>query len=415
MDSDKYTLADFIEYNDPDIFKKAGFFYDFVQDYKAKKCFTFFRTLLTSSGPHVTILDSDTGKEKEMIMFASNNYLGLASRPEVIAAGQEALQRFGSGLCGSPLLCGYSDIHRELERKLARFKGCEDAMIFPSGYTTNLGTITALLRKDDVIISDRLNHASIIDGALYSGAQFRTFGHNNLEKLERILKHSEDKGRLVVVEGVYSMDGDLSMLREIKELTDKYKARLMVDEAHATGILGEHGRGTVEYFHLEGKIDIVMGTFSKTLGSMGGFICSTKEVINYVRFYARPYFFSASLSPAIVASVSKGIDIIEEEPELREKLWNNINYMKENLLSLGFNIGNSHSAIIPIHIGEEVTLRKMTTEIHEQGIFLNSVHFPAVPQGQSCIRLSLIATLSKGDMDTTLNILEDLGRKYKII
>jgi glycine C-acetyltransferase len=415
MDSDKYSLADFIVYNDPDIFKKTEIFQEYADDYIEKKYFTYFRTLLTSCSPEVTILDRYTGKKKKMIMLASNNYLGISLHPEVIEAGKQALEQYGSGLCGSPLLCGYSDIHRELEAKLAAFKSCEDAMLFPTGFSTNIGVITALLRKDDAVISDRFNHASILDGALFSGAQFRSFGHNNLNKLESILKSCKDKGKLVIVEGVYSMDGDLSLLDDVHSLTRTYNARLMVDEAHATGILGDHGRGAVEYFKLEGDVDIVMGTFSKALGAMGGFVCSTKEVINYLRFYSRSYFFSASLSPVIVACVSKAIDVIKREPGLRQKLWDNIAYMKEKLTSLGFNIGHSHSAIIPIHIGEEMTLRKMATEIHEKGVFLNSVFYPAVPQGQSRIRVSLMNTLEQSHMDKALNVLEDVGKKYHII
>lgn len=415
MDSDKYSLADFIEYNDPDIFKKTEYFYEYAEDYIKKKYFTYFRTLLTSCNPEVTIFDRYTGKEKKMIMLASNNYLGLSSRPEVIAAGEDAFKQYGSGLCGSPLLCGYTALHRELEMKLAAFKSCEDALLFPTGFSTNIGVITALLRKDDIVISDRFNHASILDGALFSGAQFRSFRHNNIHKLEGILKNCKEKGTLVIVEGVYSMDGDLSPLDDIKKLTDEYNARLMVDEAHATGVVGEHGRGAIEHFQLEGEIDIVMGTFSKALGAMGGFVCSTKEVINYLRFYARSYLFSASLSPVIVACVSKAVDSLKNEPQLREILWKNINYMKEKLTSLGFNIGDSYSAIIPIHIGDEVTLRKMASEIHEKGIFLNSVFYPAVPQGQARIRLSLMTTLSRSHLDKALNVLEEVGKKYHVI
>jgi len=415
MDSDKYSLADFIEYNDIDIFAKTNLFYEYAQDYINKKYFTYFRTLLTHCSPRVKILDRYTGKEKEMIMLASNNYLGISHHPEIIKAGINAIEKYGSGLCGSPLLCGYSDLHRKLEEKLAEFKSCKAAMIFPAGFSTNLGTITALVRKNDVVISDRLNHASIIDGAIFSGALFRTFKHNDLNKLEHILKTYKDKGKLVIVEGVYSMDGDLSPLGDIKLLTDKYSARLMVDEAHATGVIGENGKGSIEHYNLEGKIDIVMGTFSKSLGAMGGFICSKKEVINYVRFYARSYLFSASLSPFIVACVSKALDIIKSEPQLREKLWDNINYMKKNLKSLGFNIGNTQSAIIPVHIGQDIALRKMTKDIHERGIFLNSIFYPAVPKNSSRIRLSLMASLSKEDLDTALTVLEDVGKNYGII
>jgi glycine C-acetyltransferase len=415
MDCDNYSLSDFIEFNDKDIFKKASVFFEYAQDYIAKKYFTYFRTMLGVCKPRVKILDRYTGKEKKMIMLASNNYLGLSSRPEVIEAGIDALRQYGSGLCGSPLLCGYSELHRRLEQKLAAFKSCEDAMLFPTGFSTNLGTITALLRKNDVVITDRLDHASIIDGALYSGASFRTFGHNDMEKLERILQTYKNEGKLVIVEGIYSMDGDLCRLPEIKKLTEKYESRLMVDEAHATGVLGKTGRGSIEHFDLEGRIDIVMGTFSKALGAMGGFICASKEVINYIRFYSRPYLFSASLSPVTVASVLKALEILASEPELIKKLWNNIDYMKSQLDSLGFNVGNSHSAIIPILIGDDMLLRKMAVDIHERGLFLNAIFYPAVPKGNSRLRLSIMATLTKADLDEALNILEDTGRKYGVL
>ena len=415
MDSDKYSMADFKEYDDIDIFKKTDYFYEYSKDYINKKYYTFFRTLLTQCSPRVLIKDRYSGKKKEMIMLASNNYLGITIHPKVIEAGGAALKKYGSGLCGSPLLCGYSQIHKDLEMKLAEFKSCEDAMIFPSGFATNLGTITALLRKNDVIILDRLNHASIIDGALFSGAQFRTFKHNDLDDLERILKACKDKGKMIIAEGVYSMDGDLSPLKGIKILANKYNARLMVDEAHATGVLGENGKGSVEFHDMEGTVDIIMGTFSKSLGAMGGFICSTKKVINYIRFYARSYFFSASLSPVVIACVKAAINIIKLEPELRIKLWSNIKYLKNNLKSLGFNIGNSNSAIIPIIIGDDILLRKMAVEIHEKGLFLNSVFFPAVQKDSARIRLSVMATLNKKDLDDALNILENVGRKNKII
>ncbi|MBN1696600.1 MAG: aminotransferase class I/II-fold pyridoxal phosphate-dependent enzyme [Spirochaetales bacterium] len=415
MNSDNYSLSDFIEYNDRDIFKKTSFFYEYARDYISKKYFTYFRTLLSDCSPRVKILDRYTGKEKEMIMLASNNYLGLSSRPEVIEAGIHALEQYGSGLCGSPLLCGYSALHRRLEEALAGFKSSEDAMLFPTGFSTNIGTLTALLRKNDVVITDRLDHASIIDGALFSGAVFRTFGHNDLEKCERILKTYDKEGKLVIIEGVYSMDGDISPLPEIKKLCDTYGARLMVDEAHATGVLGKTGRGSIEHFNLEGQIDIVMGTFSKALGAMGGFICASKEVINYIRFYARSYFFSASLSPVIVASVLKSLEILVSEPQLIQKLRDNIGYMKSRLLDLGFNIGHSSSAIIPIFIGDDILLRKMAVDIHERGLFLNAVFYPAVPKGNSRIRLSLMATHSKDDLDEALKILEEVGKKYGVL
>lgn len=331
MESDNYSLADFIEYNHPDIFKKTELFYEFYTDYKNKASFTFFRPLLTASGPKVTIRDNHTGKKKEMIMMASNNYLGLASRPEVIEAGKKALEKYGISLGGSPFLCGYSDLHEELEKKLAEFKNCEDTVIFPSGFATNVGTISSLARRNDIIFSDRLDHASIIDGSIFSGSKMRGFRHNDLCQLEKRLQKQQNSqgGKLIIVEGIYSMDGDLAPLDKIKKLATTYNARLMVDEAHATGVLGKNGKGAIEHFGLEGEIDLVIGTFSKTFGAQGGFVCTTKETATYIRCYGRPYLFSASLSPVIVASVLKSLEIIQNEPQLREKLWDNIRYMKK--------------------------------------------------------------------------------------
>ena len=417
MNSDDYSLGDFIVYNDPDIFAKARLFQEYSEDYIQKEYYTYFRPILGHCGPRVKIFDRYTNGEREMLMMASNNYLGLSHRPEVVEAGKKALEKYGSSLGGSPLLCGYSDLHHELEQQLAAFKHAEDALIFPSGFSTNLGTISALLRKDDVILSDRLDHASIIDGCLFSRAIFRSFGHNDLEKLEKLLQKYQDSGngRLVIVEGIYSMDGDLSHLDQIKALTDKYKARLMVDEAHATGVLGKTGAGSIEHFGLEGQIDLVIGTFSKTFGAMGGFVCASQEVINYIRFYARAYLFSASLSPVIVATVLKSLEILRAEPNLREKLWQNIHYMKNNLIRLGYNIGESESAIIPIMVGKDMTLRKMAAELHAKGLFINSVFYPAVPQDSARIRMSLMADHSQADMDEALDILEQTGKKFGII
>ncbi|MBN1411071.1 MAG: aminotransferase class I/II-fold pyridoxal phosphate-dependent enzyme [Spirochaetales bacterium] len=418
INSDDYSLIDFIEYADDNLFAKANLFYEYAEDYIDKKYFTFFRPMLTSCSPRVKIFDRYSGKPKDMIMMASNNYLNLSTHPDVIRAGKEALEKYGSGLCGSPILCGYSEIHRQLEEKLARFKSCEDCMIFPAGFSTNLGILTSLLRKNDVVITDRLDHASIMDGAIFSGAQFRNFSHNDTAKLERILRQYEKKektGKLIVVEGVYSMDGDIARLPAIKELASRYNARLMVDEAHATGVIGKTGKGSLEHHGLEGRIDIVMGTFSKALAGMGGFVCSGRKVINYIRFYARSYFFSASLSPVVAACVSKALDVIQAEPDRRERLFENIRYMVENLTKLGFNAGQTQSAIIPVFIGDDLVLRKMSRDIHKKGIFLNSIFFPAVPRDSSRIRLSLMADHSREDLDQTLNVLEKTARKYGVI
>ncbi len=417
MDSDRYSLADFIEFSDPDIFAKTRKFTEYSQDYISKGYFTYFRQNLGQCGPRVKVFDRFRNETRDMIMMASNNYLGLAQHPEVIEAGVEAIRKYGPGSNGSPVLCGYTDLHRELELKLAAMKNCEDALVFPAGFATNFGTITALARKNDFIAADHLDHASILDGCLASGAVFRSFRHNDAASLDDILKHYSPKvnGKLVIVEGVYSMDGDVADLPAILKVCREQGARLMVDEAHATGVLGKSGRGSIEHHNLEGQVDIVMGTFSKAIGVNGGFICSTREVVDYLRFYSRPYFFSTALSPVLAGSVLKVLELIEKGEDRRTALWENINYMRKNLKRLGFRVVEGHSAIIPILIGDDIKLRKMSAEIHEQGVFLNSVFYPAVPKNSSRIRMSLMATHSREDLDSTLSVLEQTGKKYGII
>jgi glycine C-acetyltransferase len=417
MDSDKYSLADFIEFNDEDIFAKTRKFAEYSTDYIDKGYYTYFRQNTGDCGARVKVIDHYSNETREMIMMASNNYLSLAQRPEVIEAGTAALKKYGAGSNGSPLLCGHTDIHRELELKLAKMKGCEDAMIFSSGFTTNIGAITALVRKDDFIVADRLDHASILDGCLATGAKFRTFRHNDADSLRQILSHYSPKvnGKLVIIEGVYSMDGDVADLPNILAACKDHGARLMIDEAHATGVLGKTGKGTLEHYGLDGQVDIVMGTFSKAIGVNGGFICSSKEVVDYLRFYSRSYFFSTALTPVNVACALKALELIEKGDDLRAALWDNIHYMTSNLKRLGFQVVEGQSAIIPIMIGDDVILRKMSAEIHKQGIFLNSVFYPAVPKNSSRIRMSLMASHSRTDLNKTLEVLETVGKKYGVI
>ena len=308
-------------------------------------------------------------------------------------------------------------LHRDLEHKLAVMKGCEDAIVFTSGYSSNVGCVSGLVRKDDVAVNDRLNHASIIDGCRLSGATFRAFRHNDPAGLERILADCdrEYQGKLVIVDGVYSMDGDIARLPELLPLCRKYGARLMIDEAHATGVIGAHGRGTPEHWGLEGQIDIVAGTLSKALGAVGGFICSTREVVHYLRFYARSYMFSTALPPATAASLMASIDVIHDEPELRERLWDHIKFLTDGLRGLGFDLGKAETAIIPIVVGDIEKLKPMSKEVHEAGLFINPVYYPAVPKKQDRLRISLMATLERKDLEYTLEVLERVGKKYGII
>jgi glycine C-acetyltransferase len=417
INSDNYTLADFIEIPDKDLFTKAKLFWEVTEDLTKKGFNTYRRPLISSCSNRVLVQDERTSKPREMIMMGSNNYLGLTSHPKVVKIAKETIEKYGVGAGSVPLLAGTYDLHRELELKLAKLKECEEAIIFSSGYVTNLGCIQALVKRGDVAIIDRLAHASIIDGCILSHGLFKTFKHSDVESLKRVLKgaNSQYNGKLIVVDGVYSMDGDIAPLPQIVEVAHRYGAKVMIDEAHATGVIGEKGRGTPSHFKIEGKVDIVAGTLSKALGGFGGFIASSKEVVNYLRYYTRSFFFSSNLPPAAAASVLAAIEVMESEPQLHQNLWKNIKYMKKNLKLLGFNIGNSESAIIPIIIGDDLTLRKMSKRIHEEGVYLNAIPYPAVPKGESRFRLSIMATHTQEDLDKTLEVLEKVGREFGIL
>ena len=417
FDSDNHNLSDFIELPDKDIFTKAIPCFEWFDDYSRKGYWTYGRPLSSSCGNRVVIYDERLGRRREMIMMGSNSYLGLTTHPKVVRAAAAAVKKYGAGSGGVPQLSGTFDLTKRLEKKLAQWKGCEDAIIFPAGYSANVGTISALVRRDDAVIIDHLAHASLIDGCTLSKGHMEVFRHNDAADLENILKKCDRDyaGKLVIVDSVYSMDGDIAPLPQIRKVAHAYGARLMVDEAHASGVIGKRGRGIADHFNMEGEIDIVAGTLSKALGGVGGFVASRKEVVNYLRYYARSYFFSTSLPPSVLASVSAAIDVIEEEPHLRQRLWHNIRYVKERLVSSGFNIGNTESAIIPIIIGDEMILRKMSKRIHEEGIYLNPVPYPAVPRGKCRFRLSLMATHTKDDLDRTLEVLEKAGREFGVI
>ncbi len=417
MDLTDQNLSHFMELPDRDIFAKTRPFMDFMNALKKEEYFHWHRILTSPSEHRVKIHDIYTGEIREMVMMTSNNYLGLTTHPRVVEAGLKAQERYGAGAGSVPLLGASLDLHRELEQRLAKIKGCEDAIIFTSGYSSNVGCVSALVRHGDVAINDRLNHASILDGCKLSGGMLRAFKHNNMESLERVLTECDNEfnGKLVIVDGVFSMDGDITPLPDVLRIAHAHGARVMIDEAHATGVIGEHGFGTPEHFHVEGQVDIVAGTLSKALGGVGGFVASSKEVVNYLRFYARSYMFSTALPPAVTGSLIAAIDVIETEPELREKLWYNIRYMMDNLRRMGFDLGRAETAIIPIIVPDERILKLMSREIHQAGIFLNPVYYPAVPKKLSRLRLSLMATHTQEDLDDTLAVLERVGKKYGII
>src|SRR5579885_207304 len=417
INSDDFTLADFINISDKDLFAKTKPFWKYIEDYKQKGYYIYRKFLLSASRNRILVFDEVAGKKREVINMGSGNYLGLTTHPKVIEAACKAIKKYGTGSVGSPLHTGSYDIHKALENKLAEMKGCEDAMTFPSGYATNVGCISALVRKGDVAIIDKLSHASIIDGCALSGGTLRVFRHSDIQRLRQVLEDSKEKygGKLIIVDSVFSTEGDIAPLPDIVEVARQYSAKVIIDDAHATGVIGEKGKGAVSHFNMDGKIDIVMGTLSKALGGIGGFIASSKEVINYVRHYGRSAFFSAALPPPIVAAVLAAIEVIESEPERIQTLWKNVNYMKECLKNLGFKILDSQSAIIPIIIGDDLLAKKMNKRIFEEGVYLSVFPYPSVPRGQERLRLTIMATHTKEDLDTTLEVLEKVGREFDIL
>jgi 8-amino-7-oxononanoate synthase len=352
---------------------------------------------------------------RRMIMVGSNNYLGLTNHPKVKEAAIEAIRKYGTGCAGSRFLNGTLDIHVQLEEKLARFMRKDAALIFSTGFQVNLGVISALAGKDDLVIIDKMDHASIIDGCRLSFGEIRKYKHNDMSDLERVLRENEDRDKLVIVDGVFSMEGDIARLPEIVSLSKQFGARLMVDDAHGIGVLGKTGRGTAEHFGLEHEVDLIMGTYSKSLASIGGFISGTADVIHFIKHCARPLIFSASPPPASVASVSAAIDIIENEPERREQLWKNTSKMLNAFRSLGFHTGHSQTPIIPVIVGEDEKAFMIAMMLQEEGVFANVAVTPAVPAGMALIRTSYMATHTDVHLDIVLRAFEKVGKKTGLI
>ena len=391
-----------------DIFEKC-FKFDKAKMLMSHNLYPFFRVIETAQDPEIII------KGRKMIMVGSNNYLGLTNHPKVKEAAIEAIKKYGTGCAGSRFLNGTLDIHVNLEEKLARFMGKEAALIFSTGFQVNLGVISALVGKDDVVIIDKMDHASIIDGCRLSFGEVKKFRHNDMTDLERILNEYEERDKLIVVDGIFSMEGDIANLPEIVSLAKKYGARTMVDDAHSIGVLGKNGRGTAEHFGLENEVDLIMGTYSKSLASIGGFISGSADIIHYIKHIARSFIFSASPPPASVASVSAALDIIENEPERREKLWKNTRKMLQGFKELGFEVGPSQTPIIPIVVGEDQNAFTMAMMIQEEGVFANVAVTPAVPAGRALIRTSYMATHTDEQLDRVLKAFEKVGKALGLI
>ncbi len=410
----RYSLADFFFNDSANVLEPPADFSEWMNDPGVQVGFSFFEQQLLKAPKAATeILSNLDGQNRKVINLTSYNYLGLSTHPEVIEAAIEGLKKYGLGASGAPLLSGTFDLHVQFAQKLAEFKQKEDCILYSSGLGGNMGAIQGLLRKGDLLIMDEKCHKSLIDGGTLASAKMIFFDHNDVEHLGKILEKHKGKRSLVVIEGVYSMDGDLVKLPEIVELTDNYPdVSLYIDEAHSTLMFGENGRGVAEHFGLEHKVGISFGTLSKSFGGVGGFVCSNKNIIRYLKGYSSPYNFSCSPSPPVIAGLMKGLEVATRDSTLRDKLWENTNYFKKNLTDLKLDLGDTESQVIPIIIGSSGKLLfEMAAEVQKRGLFLQPVDFPAVPVNARRFRISVSTQLSKEEIDQACNIIEDVIAK----
>jgi len=408
-----FSLADFFFNDSPDVLTPPSDFQSWIENPKIQTAMGLFgQQLLCAPRAGTEVLSSLDGKRHKVINMTSYNYLGLSTHPEVIQAAKDALDIYGMGASGAPLLSGTFDLHVKFARKLAEFKQKEDCLLFSSGLGGNVGAIQGLLRKGDVFVLDEKCHKSLIDGGTLSGAKMLFFSHNDPVSLEAMLEKSKGKRVLVAVEGVYSMDGDLVRLPEILKVCAAYKAATYIDEAHSTLMFGPNGRGVAEHFGLEHEIGVSFGTFSKSFGGVGGFICSNARIIQYLKGYSSPWNFSCAPSPPVVGGLMKALEVATRDSSLRDLLWKNVAYLKKGLQALNLNLGQSESQVIPIIIGSSgEKLIQFAYEIQKRGLFLQPVDFPAVPADSRRFRISVSTQFTKEQMDTALTIIEDVIAK----
>jgi glycine C-acetyltransferase len=384
---------------------------------------------LKAKGTHfrLRVLDDEqaavcTFDGKKVINLASNNYLGLTTHPKLREAALEATKKYGVGSGAVRTIAGTMKIHMELEEKIARFKNVEACVVFQSGFAANAGTVSAILGKEDFIISDELNHASIIDGARLSKAKILVFRHKDMAHAEEQLASVKDqRGRkLLITDGVFSMDGDIGPLPALCDLAEKYGAIMMVDDAHASGVLGRNGRGTIDHFHVHGRVHVQVGTLSKAIGALGGYVCGSKDLIDYLYHRARPFLFSTSHPPSVAATCIAAFEVLEQEPERMERLWENTRFWKKELGNLGFNIGGattpaSETPITPIIIGDGKLTMEFSRELFKQGVLGTGIAFPTVPEGKARIRTIMSATHTREELEQALDVLQSVGTRMGIL
>lgn len=407
------TFKDFENIPGFDMMERADIYYDFLEYMKTNG----HRYRLQNNTGCSSVMNVGTENvTKEFVSFVTSDYLGFTQHPKVKQAAIDGIEKYGTGTAATPLIGGYYSYHNDLEKKISSFFGRtqDEVAIFTTGYTANSATLQILLQKEDIAIVDMAVHASVYEGCLLTNR--KTFPHNNLEALENILKTSESRYRtkLVIIDGVYSQDGDIAPIEEIYNLAKKYNAYLMIDDVHGVGILGKTGRGTIEDTGLLNKIDIITGTFSKTFGNLGGYVIANKTLANFIRFQSRQQIFSATTPPSTATGIIKAIELIDEEPYWREKLWDNINYFKKGLDDLGLNTGTTRSAVIPVKIGDPHTTGDAGKMLLERGIYTNPIIYPAVARKDARIRMSMTAKHDREHLDKTLNAFEDINKKLHI-
>lgn len=384
--------------------------YTAPQQAKAAGVYPYFRAISSEQEPEVLI------DGKKVLMFGSNCYSGLVSDPRIKEAAIEATKKYGTGCAGSPFLNGTLDLHKKLEQRIAEYIGKEDVMIYSTGFEVNLGVVSCLTGREDYILWDEQDHASIIEGRRLSFSTALKYKHNDMESLEKQLQKCDpDKVKLIVTDGVFSMEGDVANLPEIVRLAKKYNASVMVDEAHGIGVFGKGGRGTCDHFGVTKDVDLIMGTFSKSFASLGGFIATDKEITNFLRHHSRSYIFTASITPASTAAALKAIDIMEQEPERQEHLWEITKFALDGFRNMGCEIGNTSTPIIPLFVRDDYKTYHVVRDLFDEGLFVNPVVSPAVAPQDTLIRFSLMATHTKGQVEYALTKIQQVFRKYDLI
>jgi len=393
------------------LFDKCHEFSRWIDSLKARREYFYLRAFDPPAAPVVDM------RGRRLIMLGSNNYLGLATHPKVIEATVKAVREFGTGACSSRVLTGTSSLHARLERRLAEFKRAEDAVVFSSGFATMMGTVSGITAEGDVVFSDALNHASIVDGCRLSRADVQIWRHGDMGHLEELLAACPpERGKLIVTDGVFSMKGTVADLPGIRALADRYGARVMVDDAHGTGVLGATGRGTAEHFGMEGRIDLICGTFSKSLGTIGGFTAAEADVVTFLKLNSRAFIFTAAPPPAFMATVLACLDVLEEEgPALLARMRENTTFLKDGLTAAGFRLEETITPIIPVLVGEDAKAFRMAGALEDEGVVVNPIVSPAVPPDSALIRLSVMASLGRDDLEVALEKMTLVGRKQGVV